>query len=173
MHETHAEDASKTIRYFKATRRQTHLVDWPGYKHGERQVPILYLSCRDQQTAYFEARKHFEKLNQTIDAASLEQFNLEFSYQLVRIMLLEPGSENPALKLFPTTDKLREELTPNEVDYFIDEHETFQKLEVAEWSDINADPSWRKLARVLGLDEGLTSDELINYVANMRTDGEE
>lgn len=159
-----SEDATKTrwsIREYKSARRRVETITWPGT---DREVGLLYLHCIDQQKAYFEARKHFDRQNQPIEPLTIDQFNLEIDYQLIYRMLLEPDAENPEARLFRSVSEVRAELTPNEAVNFIGEHLALQSKEADEWA-LGKQPSHlRQIARLLDVDETTEPDAIVELV---------
>jgi len=99
--------------------REVGTAMWPGT---EREVGILLLSCADVQAAAFAARDHFKRQVQPVDGPMADSFQWEWEYQLVYRMLLDPDSKRPEDRLFATAGQLRERLTPDQVQYFLDEH---------------------------------------------------
>lgn len=169
------ETEGRTIGDYRSQRRRIETTDWPDTG---KQIGILYLSCKEQQDAYFAARDHFDDRNHLVDDPATEQFQLEWTYQLLMTMLVDPDLKNPTKKLFTNTKQLRAEMTPNDVNWFMDQHEKLQKEEYAKWTRRNLNENLQAIAIIVGLDAESLPEEVEQAVAKvvaerdqLKTDG--
>jgi len=130
-------------------------------------VGLIQLHCFDQQDAYRLARERFSLLNLDVDKVAEDQFEIEWQYQLVTKMLLIEDAQDPTATLFKDPKECRNELTPNEVSWFIDQHTKLQHKEIEEWIEDPGLPEWAvELTEILGLGHDADGSDIIDAVKN-------
>lgn len=108
-----------TVKTYLSEQRVIKVVPWPGI---EKDVGILVLNCDDIQSAVFEARSHFDRQRQPVDALAEQWFLHEIEYQLVRRILIDPDSKNPSDRIFLSAAQFRKAMSPDLVQWFLDRH---------------------------------------------------
>jgi hypothetical protein len=130
----------------------------------------MQLHCADQQETYRRSRERFNDQKLDVDSVGSIQFNLEWQYQMVALMLLRPDAQDHEAKLFTDANEVRRELTPNETTWFIDQHTLMQQEEMKDWAGIDDLPSWAyRLAELLDLEDP-NGDQIVDAVEKLKND---
>jgi hypothetical protein len=132
---------------------------------------LLYLTAKDCQESYFAARDWFDARAQPVDVAATADFALEERYQTVWRMLVDPELGNPEARIFPTVKAARLHLTPNEVAYFVHEHDKLQTEESESWEAETASVELKRIAALFGVDPSQTKDEIFAALEVIAADG--
>jgi len=159
------EDRRTTAETYLSSKRIITNVAWPG---GTKEVGMLYLTCGEQQDAFFAARDWFDANQQPVDDAAALQLNLEHSYQVVMRMLVDPSRKDPTAKVFNSVDDIRKRLTPNQVEYFIAKHRDQQSTEAADIDLDYLDPHLRAIGDLMGFDDEATGEDIAMGVAALK-----
>jgi len=120
----------------------------------------MQLRCGEIQECYKLAVRRFEDLGVEITQLNQVHFDLEWQYQFVAKMALRPDTEDPKAKLFANANEVREELTPNEVNWIIDHHNAIQEEQSRKWGS-KAGPLSTKICRLLKIDPDATDEDII------------
>jgi len=139
-------ETRRQIRNFKPACRRIEIVEWPGTGND---VGLLYLSCSEQQEAYFAARDHFARKGQEVDTASASQLDSEHGYQLCLRMIVSAESPTKPQQIFRNADEARKELSPNEAEWFVNEHIKLQTSELLEWGELGEQDEEEELSEEL------------------------
>lgn len=99
---------------------------------------------------------------QKVDDSAEGFFNLEYGYQVIYRMLVDPELGNPEKRIFNSATQCRTKLSPNEAQHFLDEHERLQREEFADWHNEASDPMLRRIALLLGLAQTASPDEIVS-----------
>lgn len=158
-------EAELSIRDFKRAGPTLEEITWPGT---ERKVGLLYLMSDAYQDAYFAARARWEDMRGEMDDEASPHFDREYSLQLCYRMLVQPGIRAER-RLFRSADEARAELSPNEIDWFMDEQQRLAREDAVRMGAIDrlVSPHLRQVARAFGLDDQQGVDELVEQLTAM------
>jgi hypothetical protein len=152
----------KKAAHYLPEKRRIETVTWPGT---EKETGLLYLSCKEAQDAYFDARDWFDKRCQPVDSDSAEQLALEVRYQSVYRMLVDPELKNPNERIFASMASFRARMTPTLAEWFMEKHLELQSEEVGELYDQEPSVEMQAVAALFGIDGDKTADEIIKELA--------